>query len=352
MAMLETLRQILAQTPRLSVAILVKDNPYLCDFRPLIIEAQAARIWTFPRAAERNHVLLQWTETKQQVVKVGRRQKVVTSTASRISHLTLPAALNVKEAGFVGKEGGRKLVVAGDAEDGSLWLAAYYPTEAGWQPAVDDFASLPDFLRKNLCGHVGFRAGDMIFNVGRMVEAEDSAGNKRFLPEAESATYKFLVKQSESGYTVHPNVVNLEAFAVVGQFMQSVGAGRPDKSLLVDPRLAAIPKYLALVGKPVDSGARVVEMYMPPGRGYRFRLVSIGKDDLIFDVAKIKGVNQIKAIFVAPPDPFLSETRQYFPTYARLLQEPAVSAPGPADPAAKPASPAGTTPPVKPKKPD
>jgi hypothetical protein len=61
-------------------------------------------------------------------------------------------------------------------------------------------------------------------------------------------------------------------------------------------------------------------MTVPPNRGQRFRLINAGKDDLIFDVGKLKGQWQIKAIFIAAPDDFLAETAKYFPFYTSYVQ--------------------------------
>lgn len=308
---------------RLSSAILVKDNPYLSDFRPRVLDAGSVRLWSFPKAPERAHILLQWVDTHQQVVGTGRRARVVTSTALRLSDFHLPAQITVKDAGILtSKEAGKSLVLAGDNEDGSLWVSAYKLTEAGWQANPAFTSSLPSFLLNSVSGRLGFRGNDLVFNVGKMLLTTDSNGVKRLLPEAESAHYRFLVKQTDSGYVLAPSVPNEDAFVTVHDFMQALQQNRGDviKSLLVDPHLASIPRYLGLQGKSLDSSARVVEMFMPPGRGQRFRLINIGKDDLIFDVAKVKGIPQVKAIFVAQPDPFLQEIAKNFPLYSHFDQ--------------------------------
>lgn len=312
-----------AGASRLSAAILVKDNPYLADFRPRVVESGAVRIWTFPKAPERAHVLLQWYDSHQQVIGAGRHKRVVTSTSLRFQDFHLASQINVKDAGILNsKEAGKSMVLAGDNEDGSLWVSAYKLTEAGWQANPAFTAALPAFLLNNVSGRVGFRGNDVVFNVGKMLNTTDSNGVKRWLPEAESANYKFWVKQTETGYILAPSVPNEESFVVVHDFMRALQQNRGDllKTLLVDPHLASIPRYLGLQGKSLDSSARVVEMSMPPSRGQRFRLINIGKDDLIFDVGKVKGVAQIKAIFVAQPDPFLQENSKNFPLYSHFDQ--------------------------------
>ena len=324
-AVINGLKSVLAGPggARLSVAILAKDNPYLSDFKPRVVDAGAIRLWSFPKAPERAHVLLQWNDVHQQVVGVGRHKRVVNTSALRFQDFHLPATINVKDAGIANsKEAGKSLVLAGDNEDGSLWVSAYKMTEAGWQANPAFLASLPSFLQNNVSGRLGFRGNDLVFNVGKMLMTTDSNGVKRLLPEAESAHYRFLVKQTETGYVLSPSVPNEDAFVTVHDFMQALHNNRGDlfKTLLVDPHLASIPRYLGLQGKSLDSTARVVEMSMPPSRGQRFRLINIGKDDLIFDVGKVKGVAQIKAIFVAQPDPFLQEISKNFPLYTHFDQ--------------------------------
>lgn len=321
---LETLRPVLSQpgAMRFSPAILIKDNPGLAELKPRVLEASGARVWTFPRVPERHQVLVQWVETRQQVIQVGRKKRVDTKVFLHAQNIALPPSVAVREAGFMSKDEARTLVLSGDSGNGSLWLSAWRPQEGGWREVPGVFESMPAFLTKNVCGHVSLRNNDLIFNIGRMVDSVDANGNHILLPEAESATYKFWVKATDGGFSIVPSIPDAEAFVTVAQFMTAVQQGRVDstKAMLSDPRLAAIPKYLGLHGRPLDAGARVIQMVVPPARGQRFRLTGIGKDDLIFDVAKIKGVGQIKAIFIAPPDPFLLEAAKYFPLYSRVVE--------------------------------
>ena len=331
--MLGALRSVLLipGAARISPAIMIKDNPVLSDWKPRVVDAGAVRLWTFPKAPERSHMLMQWFDTHQQVVGAGRRKKLIVSHSLRFQDFNLPAQINVKDAGILAykepaKEPGKDaavfktLVISGDNEDGSLWVSAYKFSEGGWQANPAFLTQIPSFLQSNVSGRLSFRGSDLIYNVGKMLLVTDSNGTKRWLPEAESANYRFWLKASEGGYVLAPSVPNEEAFAIVHQFMQALQHSKTDvaRSLLVDPHLASIPKYLGLQGKSLDSAARVVEMSLPPSRGQRFRLINIGKDDLIFDVGKAKGLPQIKAIFVAQPDPFLQENSKNFPLYTRF----------------------------------
>ena len=263
---------------------------------------------------------MQWFEEHQSVVGVGRRKKVFVSRSMRLQELVLSQALNIKDAGVISNKSGRHLILAGEADDGSLGLRAYGFTDNAWVESPDFLAQIPSFLTSNVCGRLSIRGGDLIFNIGKMIEMTDSAGVKRFLPEAESATYRFWLKSTDAGFVVAASVPNEEAFTPVFQFMQAAAQSRTDveKSLLLDSRLASLPKYLGLQGRAVDSSTKVVEMSVPAGRGWRFRLINLGKDDLIFDVGKFKNAWQIKAIFVAPPDAFLAETARYFPLFSHF----------------------------------
>jgi hypothetical protein len=309
---------------RVSAAAVVKDNPSLSDFKPRVIETNGVRVWNFPRAQDRSRVLLQWSEVKQQIVGTGRRKKVVTSTSMHCQQLALASPINVKDAGAAStRESGRRLLLSGENEDGTLCVQAYKLSEGSWQSCPDCLAQIPSFLTNNMTGRIGFKGADLIYNVGKMIQTTDSSGTRRLLPEAESATYKYWLKFTDAGYVVATAVPDEEAFAVVFQFMQALQQSRTaeQKALLGDPRLSSLPKYLGLAGKPLDPAVRVVEMTVPAAHGQRFRLINAGKDDLIFDVGKVKGQWQVKAIFIAPPDEFLAETAKYFPLYSSFVQK-------------------------------
>lgn len=325
---------------KLSAAMLVKDNPSLQELKPKVIEASGVRVWTFPRSPQKYQVIVQWLDSKQTSVALPHhRKKVVTTSSVHQQIMVLPEFVTVRDAGFV-NNGQRLLVLAGEGENSSLWVMSYRQAEGVWTKSPEYLSSLPSFLIKDVSGHITFRNQDMIFNVARMVEEIDSTGVKRNMPEAESATYQFWLKLSESGYYIVPNLPDEDSFRTVVQFMQAIQQGRTEaaKALLVDSRIVSLLKYVGLTGKPLDPAAKVVQMSLPPSKGQRFRLINIGKDDLIFDVAKIKGVSLIKAIFAASPDPFLQETGKYFPAYARVTTQaeakPEIPTP-PADPSVK-----------------
>jgi hypothetical protein len=251
--MLEALKATLsgAGAFRVQPASLVKDNPYLADFKPRVIETNGVRFWNFPRAAERTRALLQWLESKQQIVGTGRRKRVVTTTSMHLQELPLVSPINVRDAGLVfTKECGRHLILSGENEEGALLVQSYKLNDNVWQASPDYLGQIPAFLTTNVSGRVSFKGSDLVFNLGRMIQTTDSSGTRRLLSEAESATYKFWLKQGENGYVVTPTLSDEEAFSVVLQFMQAVQQSRPDqqKALLADARLASLPKYLGLQG--------------------------------------------------------------------------------------------------------
>lgn len=328
---LEALKPVLTHPSafRSHAAVIIKDNPSLQEFKPRVIETSTVRVWTFPKSPQKNQVIIQWLDIKQSIVALPRHKKKTVATATvRAQTILLPEFVNIKDAGFIAnKDGQRFLILSGEGEDGSLWVDGYSALEGVWTENPGYINSLPTILVKNVSGHITFRNPDMIFNVARMVQTVDSTGTPRSLPEAESSTYQFWLKLTDSGYFIVPNLPDEEAFRTVQQFVQAIQQGRSDiaKSLLSDARLVSIFKYLGLIGKPLDPGTRVVQMSLPPSKGQRFRLFNMGKDELIFDVGKVKGIPLIKAVFIAPPDPFLQETGKYFPLYGKL------TAPAPQD---------------------
>lgn len=327
--MIETLRPILTHphSMKVSPAVLLKDNPALRELSPKVIDGNGLKIWTFPKTAYKNYLLLQWFEVKQTVVGHGRRARTVSSTSARCQAVIIPSNVSAKDAGFV-TNGGRHLLIVGEGEHGALWLNAYQSSDTGLKESAEILSSIPPFLLKDTCGTVSFRGSDLIFNVARLVVSTRPDGSKQVLPEAESATYKFWLRSNpEKGYVLSSSLPDIEGFRTVNNFIQAVQGARLGemKSLLADARLVSIPKYLGLTGKPLDNAARIVQMHLNPTRGQRFRLINIGKDDLIFDVGKVKlqGVVQplVKAIFIAPPDPFLQDMSGYFPPYSRIVEQ-------------------------------
>lgn len=99
-----------------------------------------------------------------------------------------------------------------------------------------------------------------------------------------------------------------------------------------------MPKYLGIVGK-TNPPMRLVTM-SGGASSSRYRLITSGKDDLIVEVGRIitpgrlKGQLAVKALFVAPPDPFAQKL-------SGTLVMPPAAPPAPAA-TAQPAAAAGS----------
>lgn len=308
---------------KLPAAALIRANPILSELGAKAIDAGSGRVWLFPRIASNHEVIVQWQDTKATTVIVGRRRpvkRVTYTTVSRMQSLALPQSIHLKEARVIGGEAGaRLLVLVGDGSDGSIWLRAYKSVDGAWVEAPTQFESIPTFLTQNMSGTVHFRGSDMIFNVGRIVAAP---GSSTRLPESESSTYRFWVKLVETGYALQKHVPDVAQFAVVRQFLEAVAANRTDiaRSLLTDAKLLSIPKYVGVKGP--SSSFRVVQMASPPSGAPRYRIITGQRADLIFEVARVKDKQVIRAIFIAPPDAFLQEIAKMLPTYDQLIPPP------------------------------
>lgn len=306
---------------------IIKANPCLGDLGVRALESGAGRIWFFPRIALSREIIVQWTDTRSEVTFVGRRhRKKITSVAvGKIQSLYLPVSVRLKEAKVVaGKDGPRVLILCGESNGTSLWLAAYEQSGGLWRESPDYFDCLPSFLRNDVSGRVSFRGADLLFMVARVVPAAKaglavSGGN---LPESDSSTYKFWLRLTDSGYVLESHVADEEPYRVVYQFLQAFQQAKSDlaRSYLVDGKLLSIPKYLGL--RIPQTPYRVAEMSSPWSGGYRFRLVTFLKNDLIFDVGKVKDKVLIKGIFIAPADQFLQEIAKNLPLFDKISEPP------------------------------
>ena len=331
-----TFKAFLGQNGKISAAALIKSNPTLGDMGAKAINASGGRVWIFQRVPAANLAVVQWADTKANITFVGRRhrtKKVTYTSTWHTQEVSVPQNVALKDARVMSS----LLVLVGDERGTSLWLRAFRPTENGWVESPSHFDSIPSFLRNNVSGKIGFRGPDLIFNVARVVPSKVESGTgPSTLPEAESSTYKFLLHLTENGYVLDTRLPEEEQFGIVRQFMDAVASSRTDiaKSLLADPKLLSIPKYVGIRGK--TSNFRVTEMASPPSGAARFRLVTGMKDDLIFDVGKYKEKTLVKAIFIAPPDNFLRDIAKLLIPFDRIAAaKPAEDAPSEA---AKPKS--------------
>jgi hypothetical protein len=325
-AVVQAFKQLLAQAgAKTPAAALIKANPALSDLGARAVDAGAGRVWIFTRALDTHQIVLQWADVKPIVTYVGRRhrtKKVSYATTWRVGSMSLPPTVALNEARVVGSsEGTHSLILVGVDKGSSLWLRRYQQSNGGWVEAPGQFDSIPAFLMNDVSGKVAFRGPDLIFTVGRVVSAKEE-GSPSNLPEAPSSTYRFWLHLGENGYVLMPHLPDEQQFYTVRQFLEAIANGRTDvaRSLLSDQRLLSIPKYVGLKGP--NNAFRVAQMASPPSGAPRFRLITGGKDDLIFEVAKIKGSPVIRAIFIASPDPFLQEIARQLPTYDKVAPQP------------------------------
>lgn len=308
----------MSKTP---AAAIIKANPVLSELGAKVIEAGAGRLWIFPRIPYSREVIAQWFDTKATTTMVGRRHKIkrVTYTSiSRLHSLVLPGEVTLKDARVLaGDEGARYLVLVGDEAGSRLWLHAFRTTEGQLVDSPNHFDSIPTFLTNNVSGKVAFRGPDLILTVGRVVPANGSQTTQ--LPEAESSTYRFWVKLTDSGYVLQRYVPDIAQFSTVRQFLEAIANNRTDvaRSLLADSKLLSIPKYVGVRGP--SSTFRVVQMASPPSGAPRYRIITSQKNDLIFEIARMKDRPIVRSIFIAPPDTFLQEIAKILPTYDQVI---------------------------------
>lgn len=309
-------------------AAIVKANPILIELGVKVVDAGSGRLWTFPRVQHTREVIAQWNDVKTVTTFTGRRRRikhVSYITTPRLHSLIIPTEVTVKDARFIGgEEGARFLVLVGDEAGSKLWLHAFRTENGLLVDAPNHFDSIPSFLTNNVSGRVSFRGSDLIFNVGRVVPAEGAQPTQ--LPEAESSTYRFWVKLTDTGYQLQKYVPDIVQFSTVRQFLEALANNRTDiaRSMVADSKLLSIPKYVGVRGP--SSTFRVVQMASPPSGAPRYRIITSQKDDLIFEIAKMKDKPIVRAIFIASPDTFLQEIGKILPTYDQVVP-PTPSAP-------------------------
>jgi hypothetical protein len=298
-----------APASRAAAAVVLKANPGLIDLGAKVDDAAGARVWSFPKTAEAEAVLVQWQQAvgapTRTVVGRGRHKTVVITpapTVTRIQLIPLPATIAFRDAQIVrsggiapskGKPGhaeSRSLILAGNERGGgTIWVMAYRPSADGWTESPSTLAGIPPYLLQNVAGHASFSGNDLVLSLS---DNDKAAGYKIVLRYVDG---KFVVEgKSEEGPAV-----------AVMQFMQALQQGKIDlaRAWLADPKLITIPRYAGLLNRPAERPFKLIPMSAPLLSGSRFRLMTFDKDDLIVDVGKVKQQWAIKAIFIAPPDP-------------------------------------------------
>lgn len=339
--LLKAFKQLVSQGSimKMPAAAVTKAFPVLQDLGVKALDAGPGKVWIFTRVPSCHDAVVQWADVHTQISYVGKRhkvKKVSTSTTWHSQILTVPNDVLLKEARVIGgPEGARMLVLVGDERGSALWVHAFKAADGGWTESASSLDSIPAFLRENVSGKLAFRGADLIFTVAKTVAGTTEGIINQNIPEAESATYRFWLHLTENGYILEQRLPDEDQFGVVHQFLDAVANNRTDfaKSLLQDQKLISIPRYLSLHNAPTAE-YRVAELASPPSGAVRFRLVTGGKDDLVFDVGKYKGQTLIKAIFIAPPDPWVAQIAKVLPLYNHITPAPtAASATTGAEPA-------------------
>jgi len=312
----------------------IKLNPSLTEFGVKVIAAGPGRIWSFPKIEQSQAVLVQWTESKPQVVAVGkRRKKVVAVPVPRLEPLLPPQGVVLKDARILdlpvaseksGKtERGRFLVCAGGKRgSNSMWLASYRLAGGGWHENTEPLSAIPPFLVSNLAGVLGFSGSDLVVTITPSPSKENhppaaKEGSVTKLPEPTSSNYKLVLRLVAGKYALEGSALEDTPSNAFYQFVHELEQGHTDlaKAWLIDPSLISIGKYIGLSTRTPETPPRIINMSSSQPGCYRYRLVTFDRYDLISDVTKVKQQWAIKGLFVAGADPLLQKI-------ARSLQPP------------------------------
>lgn len=368
--LVNVMKDALCQPPLRDVdaSVVIKNHPQLADLGARAIDAGGAKVWAFNKFPFAQTCIIL---TGHPAAPAAPGKPPAFPAAYRAQLLSMPQNTSIWSAKIVTKSNpapakivkvgsGRNaklvkqvpppapaapgapkyLVITGnDRSTGLITLYGLKPTEAGWTAASELFTSVPPFLLSSVQGKASFSGADIVLAIAsNKPQAEKPAGSGKAAGPS-SGTYKIVLKFVNSKYLLEGKAPDEGPAMVIHQFLQAVKDGRQDvaKAWLVDDHLAAIPKYLGLYGK-TDQVYKLVAMSNPMGGGSRFRVVTFGKDDLILDVGMIKkniygkptSYVAIKALFVAPPDPFAKKLVGVTPNFERI-GDPAASSDSPSN---------------------
>jgi hypothetical protein len=307
-------------TVKASAASIIGAYPALSELGVSVIDGEGSRIWAFPKIAEAQNVVLQWTATVSTTVQrpVGRRHRlvnqVIVTSSPRAQILLIPATVVLNDAHLA--TGAKSLLLTGNMRGtGAVWLQAYKISDNQWLETADVFSTIPPFLTQNLVGKASFSGNDLVLTVG----GAKAAGEK---PQPQSSGYKIVLHYVDGHFTLDART-NEEGPALVAlQFVQAVQQGHLDlaKGWLTDQRLLSIPKYIGL-NRSAGLPFKIIAMANPGTGAFRYRLMTFEKNDLIMDVGKVKNQWAIKALFIAPPDPLAQKLVGSLPT----IEKPAAA---------------------------
>ncbi len=369
------MKEALIQPPLrdIDAAAVIKNHPQLADLGAHAYDAGGAKVWAFNKCPFAQTVII---ITGHPAAPALPGKAPAFPAAFRSQFLSLPPSISVTSAKIVTKSAPaapaklvkgprgklvkrapaphpvavpvagapRYLVITGtDRVTGLITLYGLRPTDAGWTAAPELFTSVPPFLLSSVQGRASFSGPDIVLTIASASKPQPEkpapAANGK-APGQASSGYKIVLRFVNSKYLLEGKAPDEGPAMVIQQFLQAIKEGRQDvaKAWLSDDHLAAIPKYLGLYGK-TDMVYKLVAMSNPMGGGSRFRVVTFGKDDLILDVGLIKKNDYtgkprtymaIKALFVAPPDPFAKKLVGVTSSFERI-GDPAVVPEAPAN---------------------
>jgi hypothetical protein len=289
------------------------------------------KIWSFPKIADCQQVLVEWKETSypQRLVSSGKRsrKRIVSLPAvavTKIQSAPCPANTQIDDALIIypGSQSdslakGIKvdsnlcLVLTGvNRRTGLMWLAGYRLLEGSWVPNSEIFSQIPPYLSQTLQGKASFSGSNLVLTVEETkVSSPATLPNTEKNQTCQSGGYKITFRLINTRYVLDNrlsvDLSNDPPASIAVQFAQALQKGRMDlaKAWLIDPQLASIPAYLGLYNHQSAAQFKLVRMATQGTGATRFRLITFAKDDLILDIGKIKGQWLVKGLFIAPADP-------------------------------------------------
>lgn len=307
-------------------------NPILNDLKVKVSETGLgrARVWSFPRINESHAVLFQIPGHSTilplpQTVAFREARVVPSGAAVPLVHVPKGAhggAAVAHHEPVAPAAGGKFLVLIGsDRSNSNLWFHSYKLVDGQLAEAPEVFTALPAFFTQNVSGAATFSGNDIVLTVQPPAQPKVEKAEEQLTgtvkdtitkprKEAASAGYKVVLKFMGGKYLLSGKLPDDAPFSVAFNFAQAVAVNRTDiaRGWLIDPKLISVAKYLGIVGK-TNPPMRLVTM-SGGASSSRYRLITSGKDDLIVEVGRIitpgrlKGQLAVKALFVAPPDPF------------------------------------------------
>ena len=306
----KVVREILTQPASIKApaASLIASNPGLKELGVKVIDAEGARLWTFPNCTECQQGILHWSATTVTTVPGGRRRtpREIVTVVGKAQVMNIPSTIvpydaHLERTMVLGKDKKlhpgqvHALVLTGNSRgSGAVWLQAYKLTDNVWVESPEFFTAVPPFLTQNLIGKAYFENNDLVLTVGSFKPAKGQ----------QPAGYKIVLHYVDGKFSLDAKSAEEGPAFVVLQFIEAVQQGHLDvaKGWLTDVRLISIPKYAGL-NKPSPQGFRLLAMASPSPLISRYRIMVSAKNDLIMDLGKVKQQWAIKSIFIVPPDP-------------------------------------------------